>query len=123
MALRSLDRCQVALLVLDASEAVTAQDAHIAGYAHEAGRAIVIVVNKWDLVPPGMVRRAEVIDQIRDRLPFLDYAPVVFTSAVRAEGVHELFEQIDEVAAEARRRVPPGDVVETLRHALERRPT
>jgi GTPase len=123
MALRSLDRCQVALLVLDASEAVTAQDAHIAGYAHEAGRAIVIVVNKWDLVPPGMVRRAEVIDQIRDRLPFLDYAPVVFTSAVRGEGVHELFEQIDEVSAEARRRVPPGDVVETLRHALERRPT
>jgi len=123
MALRSLDRCQVALLVLDASEAVTAQDAHIAGYAHEAGRAIVIVVNKWDLVPPGMVRKAEVIDQIRDRLPFLDYAPVVFTSAVRAEGVHELFEQIDEVATEARRRVPPGDVVETLRHALDRRPT
>ncbi len=123
MALRSLDRCQVALLVLDASEAVTAQDAHIAGYAHEAGRAIVIVVNKWDLVPAGMVRKAEVIDQIRDRLPFLDYAPVVFTSAVRAEGVHDLFAQIDEVAAEAQRRVPPGEVVETLRQALDRRPT
>jgi GTP-binding protein len=123
MALRSLDRCQVALLVLDASEAVTAQDAHIAGYAHEAGRAVVIVVNKWDLVPPGMVRKAEVIDQIRDRLPFLDYAPIVFTSALRAEGVHDLFEQVDEVAAEARRRVPPGEVVETLRRALDRRPT
>ena len=65
MALRSLERCQVALLVIDASEGSTAQDAHIAGYAHEAGRAAVIVVNKWDLVPPRMVRRAEVVEQIR----------------------------------------------------------
>jgi GTP-binding protein len=122
MALRSLERCQVAVLVLDPTEGVTAQDAHIAGYAHEAGRAIVIVVNKWDLVPPGMVRKAEVVEQIRDRLPFLDYAPVAFTSAVRAEGVRELFDLIDAVAAEARRRVPAGDVTETLRTALERRP-
>jgi len=122
MALRSLERSQVALLVLDASEAVTAQDAHIAGYAHEAGRAIVVVVNKWDLVPPGMVRKAEVVEQIRDRLPFLDYAPVAFTSALRVEGVHDLFELIDGVAAEARRRVTAGDVTATLRTALERRP-
>jgi GTP-binding protein len=123
MALRSLERCQVALLVLDASESVTAQDAHIAGYAHEAGRAVVIVVNKWDLVPPGMVRKAEVIDQIRDRLPFLDYAPIVFTSALRAEGVHDLFAQVDEVAAEAGRRVSTSEVLETVRQALTRRPT
>jgi GTP-binding protein len=122
MALRSLERCQVALLVLDASEGVTAQDAHIAGYAHEAGRAIVVVVNKWDLVPPGMVRKAEVVEQIRDRLPFLDYAPVAFTAAVRAEGVRDLFDLIDAVAGEARRRVSAGDVTETLRTALERRP-
>jgi len=122
MALRSLERCQVALLVLDASEGVTAQDAHIAGYAHEAGRAIVVVVNKWDLVPPGMVRKAEVVEQIQDRLPFLDYAPVAFTSAVRADGIREVFELIDQVAAEARRRLTAGEVTETLRTALERRP-
>src|SRR6059036_781435 len=58
MALRSLERCQVALLVMDASEGLTSQDAHIGGYAHDAGRAVVLVVNKWDLVPPGMVRKA-----------------------------------------------------------------
>src|SRR5258706_402718 len=58
MALKSLERCQVALVVVDASEGLSAQDAHIAGYADEAGRATVIVVNKWDLVPPGMVRKA-----------------------------------------------------------------
>ena len=70
MALKSLERCQVAVLVLDASEGVTAQDAHIAGYAHDAGRGLVIAVNKWDLVPPGMVSRGDVTGQIHDRLPF-----------------------------------------------------
>jgi len=122
MALRSLERCQVALLVVDASEGLTAQDAHIAGYAHEAGRGVVLVVNKWDLVPPGMVRKAEIVDQLRDRLPFLDYAPVCFTSATAGQGVRELFDTVDQVAAEAQRRVPPAEVTEVLRQAIERRP-
>ncbi len=87
MALKSLERCQVALIVLDASEGLSAQDAHIAGYAHDAGRACVVVVNKWDLVPPGMVRKAEVTEQLRERLTFLDYAPVCFTSATEGEGL------------------------------------
>jgi GTP-binding protein len=55
MALKSLERCDVAVLVMDASEGVTSQDAHIAGYAHDAGRAIVLAVNKWDLVPSGLI--------------------------------------------------------------------
>jgi GTP-binding protein len=122
MALKSLERSQVALLVLDASEGLAAQDAHIAGYAHEAGRAIVIVVNKWDLVPTGMVRKAEVVEQVRDRLPFLDYAPVCFTSATQGHGLRELFETIDRVAAEAQRRVPTDEVSAVLRQALDRRP-
>jgi GTP-binding protein len=122
MALRSLERSQVAVIVIDASEAVTAQDTHIAGYAHEAGRAAVLVVNKWDLVPTGMVRKAEVIEQIRERLAFLDYAPVCFTSAVRGEGIADLFDAIDHVAREARRQVAPGAVTEAVRQALERRP-
>src|SRR6059036_3281962 len=122
MALKSLERSQVALLVLDASEGLAAQDAHIAGYAHEAGRAVVVVVNKWDLVPRGMVRRAEVVEQVRDRLPFLDYAPVCFTSATEGEGLREVFETIDRFAAEAQRRIPGGAVTEALRAAVARRP-
>ena len=122
MALKSLERCQVALVVVDASEGVAAQDAHIAGYANEAGRAAVVVVNKWDLVPRGLVRKAEVVEQIRERLPFLDYAPVCFTSATRAEGIPELFDTIAQVAAEARRRIPGGAVTEALRAAIARRP-
>ena len=122
MALKSLERSQVALVLLDASEGITAQDAHIAGYAHEAGRAAVIVVNKWDLVPPGTVRKAEVVEQIHDRLPFLDYAPVCFTSAARAEGLPELFDTIDAVAASAQRRISAVEVTTVLRDAVERRP-
>src|SRR5256885_3006856 len=122
VALKSLERCQVALVVVDASEGVAAQDAHIAGYANEAGRAAVVVVNKWDLVPRGMVRKAEVVEQIRDRLPVLDYAPVCFTSATQSEGIPELFDTITQVAAEARRRSPGGALTEALPPAGARRP-
>src|SRR3989440_8075768 len=65
MALRSLERCHVALVVLDAAEGVTAQDARIAGYADQAGRAAVLVVNKWDLVPKGLVTKADVVARLR----------------------------------------------------------
>jgi GTPase len=122
MALRSLERCQIALLVIDVSEGLTAQDTHIAGYAHEAGRAVVLVVNKWDLVPARMVRRAEIVEQLRERLPFLDYATVCFTTATRGEGVPDLFTEIDRAAAAARRRVSAGEVTTALRQAIERRP-
>jgi GTP-binding protein len=122
MALKSLERCDVAVLVLDASDGVTAQDAHIAGYAHDAGRAIVLAVNKWDLVPPGLVGKAEVTTQIHERLPFLDYAPICFTSAVTKLGLRDLFDTVDQVAAEARKRLQPGELLTIFRQALERRP-
>jgi GTP-binding protein len=122
MALKSLERCQVAVLLIDASEGVTAQDAHIAGYAHDAGRAVVVTVNKWDLVPPQTVTKADVVGQIYDRLPFLDYAPVGFTSALKSTGLAELFDQIDRVAAEAQRRLQPGELLTIFRQAVERRP-
>jgi GTPase len=122
MALKSLERCEVAVLVLDASEGVTAQDAHIAGYAGDAGRAMVVAVNKWDLVPPGLLQKADVVGQIYDRLPFLEYAPVCFTSAVTHHGLGELFDEIDRVVVEARKRVPPSELLVALRQAIERRP-
>ena len=122
MALKSLERCQVAVLVVDASEGVTAQDAHIAGYANEAGRATVVAVNKWDLVPFGTVQKADVVGQIYERLPFLEYAPVCFTSAVTRHGLSDLFDQVDRVAAQAQKRVQPGEVLAVCRQAVERRP-
>ena len=122
MALKSLERCQVAVLVVDASEGVAAQDAHIAGYANDAGRATVVAVNKWDLVPPGLVTKGDVTTQIYERLPFLEHAPICFTSAVVGFGLRDLFDQVDLVAAEAQKRLQPGEVLSTLRQAVERRP-
>jgi GTP-binding protein len=122
MALKSLERCQVAVLVMDASEGVAAQDAHIAGYANDAGRATVVAVNKWDLVPPGLLTKGDVTTQIYERLPFLEHAPICFTSAVVGFGLRDLFDQVDLVAAEAQKRLQPGEVLSTLRQAVERRP-
>ena len=122
MALKSLERCDVAVLLLDASEGVTAQDAHIAGYAHDAGRGVVIAVNKWDLVPRGGVQKADVVGQVHDRLPFLDYAPVCFVSALERTGLRDLFDLVDAVAAQARRRVSPSELLTALREAVGRRP-
>ncbi len=122
MALKSLERADVAVVVLDASEGVTAQDAHIAGYADEAGRALVVAVNKWDLVPAGLVQKADVVAQIYERLPFLEHAPVCFISALTRRGLAELFDEVDRVAAEATKRVEPGALLTALRQAVERRP-
>src|SRR5262249_7637394 len=122
MALKSLERCQVAVLVLDASEGLTAQDAPIAGYPHDPGRAPGSPGKQGELGPAGMGRKAEVVDQVRDRLPFLDYAPVCFTSAVQGDGLADLFTAIDDVAAEARHRVPTQEITATLQEALARRP-
>jgi GTP-binding protein len=123
MALKSLERSDVAVLVLDATEGVTAQDAHIAGYANEAGRAMVVAVNKWDLVPPNFLQKSDVVGQIYERLPFLEYAPICFISAATRQGLPELFDEIDRVATEARKRIAPGDLLTMLRQAIERRPT
>jgi GTP-binding protein len=83
---------------------------------------MVVAVNKWDLVPHGLVQKADVVGQIYDRLPFLEYAPVCFTSAVSRHGLAELFDQVDLVAAEAKKRVQPNELLTALRQAIERRP-
>ena len=92
MARKHLEAADVALMLIDATEGVTASDATIAGYAHESGRSVIIVINKWDLVtdkrtdgkPPA--ERAVYEEQVRRHLKFLSYAPVVFISATsRAE--------------------------------------
>ncbi|MBV8205795.1 MAG: ribosome-associated GTPase EngA, partial [Acidobacteria bacterium] len=130
MARKHLQACDVALLVLDASEGVTALDATIAGYAHEGGRSLVIVVNKWDLLSgaPGEVsegngmagrgrakgrlprEHARYEALVRDKLKFLAYAPVVFVSAASGRGMERLIAAIEQVAAERRKRISTGEM-------------
>jgi GTPase len=121
MARRSLERADLALVVMDAVAGVTAQDAHIAGYAEAAGRAVILVLNKWDLVE-GADRAPVLIRALRERLPFLTYAPVVFTSAQEKTGLDSLFETVEQVATEYARQVSTGELNRALIAATTRRP-
>lgn len=114
MARRALRMCDVALLVIDATEGVIALDATIAGYAHEEGRAIVLVVNKWDRAEKG---KRKFLEDLRDSLKFLDYADVAFISAKNGQGMRGLFGMIREADASANKRITTGELnrfVETL---------
>jgi GTP-binding protein len=101
----------VVLLVLDGPEGIVALDTTIAGYAHEGGRAVIICVNKWDEVKgqKGQKKR-EFEENIRDEFKFLDYAPIVFLSALHGAGVQPLFKLIRECYTSASRRVTTGEL-------------
>jgi len=104
MARKHLENADVALLVLDAVEGVTALDATIGGYAHESGRSVIILVNKWDLVQETADRNVYE-RQIRRHLKFLDYAPVLFVSACEGGNLDNLFKTLNLVSAERRKRI------------------
>jgi GTPase len=97
MARRHLERSDVAILVIDGTEGVTALDSHIAGYAHEAGRSVIITVNKWDLVTKTHRITADFETQIREKLKFIAFAPIVFISAKTGQRVQKLYGAISEV--------------------------
>lgn len=116
MARKHLEAADVAIMLIDATEGVTAIDATIAGYAHESGRSVIIVINKWDLVTgyhadgKKPADRAVFEQNARDQLKFLSYAPMVFISAVKGKNVDKLFEIVEEVAKERRKRIPTGEM-------------
>ncbi len=135
MARRHLERADVALLVADAAQGVTSQDAAIAGYAEQSGCSVILVMNKWDLALETArqaranesdsasrskdVEEAELLEEytrlVRAKLKFLDYAPVVFVSALTGERVSRLHRLIDEVAEARRRRIPTAELNRWLR--------
>ena len=95
---KHLERADVALVMIDAVEGVTAMDAHIGGYAHESGRSVVIVVNKWDAVKKSPGAMEDFTDSIKQRMKYLDYAPIVFISAQKGTRLVKLLETITQVA-------------------------
>jgi GTP-binding protein len=105
MARKSLERCDVALVVIDAVEGVTAMDATIAGYAHEAGASVILAVNKWDAVPKQTQTMREYEQEVRSRLKYLDYAPMAFFSAQTGQRVPKLYSLIDQAAESRKRRI------------------
>lgn len=129
MARKHLEAADVALLIIDATEGVTGLDANIGGYAHESGRSVVIVVNKWDIVTTerqnarrtvgdeGEYEQGEVpadkkvyTEQVRNALKYLDYAPLLFISAKDGINVEEVFKKVQLVARERRKRITTGQM-------------
>ena len=108
MARRNIRMSHVVLLLVDATEGVLGLDATIAGYAHEGGRGVIIVVNKWDLIEEPIKRKFE--EEMRYHLKFLEYAPVMFISALKDEGVKPLFRAIRKAHESASKRVTTGEL-------------
>jgi GTPase len=108
MARRAIRMANVVLLVIDAVDGVVNSDATIAGYAHEEGRAVILVVNKWDAV--GETGKRRFTETIRDELKFLDYAPVLFISAKNREGLRRIFTTIKRSFDAASKRVTTGEL-------------
>jgi GTP-binding protein len=119
-ALKSIDRSQVAVLLLDGSEGVTAQDVRIAGYIHERGRGGVVVINKWDLVQQDPNRVAEITQSVNEALKFMPYAPQLRMSALTGKGVSTLLPTLNVVFSQYCTRVQTSAVNEVLTAAVSR---
>jgi GTP-binding protein len=122
-ALSALSRADVAVLVVDAVEGLTSQDAHVAGYAIEEGKGLVIAVNKWDIVEDKTDRTfAQYSEWIRTEVPFIEFAPIVSISAKTGQRVGRVLELAVDIWAERRRRITTGELNRVLTSATERTP-
>lgn len=119
-AVRAIERADVVLLLVDASEGMADGDKRVGGYAHEAGRASVIVINKWDLIKEQSVR--EFGKRIRDDAPFLRYAPIVFASAKEGRGIKEVLDTAILAAQSHAMRLPTGEINRIIHDAVDAHP-
>jgi GTP-binding protein len=118
--MRSIDRCDVALLLIDAADGVIAQDAHVAGYVLEKMKGVVVVVNKWDALDKDSNTMISYTKQLRDDLKFLDYVPVIYISALTKQRVHTVLPTALEVADARKKRIPTGQLNQIVRDAYDR---
>ncbi len=119
-ALKALGRADVCVLVLDARDGLTAQDAHVAGYVVDEGVGLVLALNKWDLVEKDEKTFEEAVERIRRGAPFLHFAPVLSVSALTGQRVGRVLDEAVEIAAERRRRVPTAQLNRVLSDAVSR---
>ena len=119
-ALRAIDRADVVLLLIDATEGVTAQDAHIAGYVLEEAKGIVVVVNKWDLIRKDAHTKETYTQHVRASLRFLDYVPILFISALTGQGVGQVLPTALRVREERLVRIPTAELNRIIQDAVAR---
>ena len=122
MALKAMDRCDIAILVIDASTAVSDQDAAIAGYAVDRGRGCVILGNKWDLAKKQGKPFTEFTDQVKHKLKFLDFAPILPASALSGEGMKKLLPEVEKANEEYNKKVTTGQLNECIERAIDKNP-
>ena len=122
-ALSAVEKSDVVLVVIDGERGVVEQDKHVAGNAHEAGRGVILVVNKWDLVQKDGKTMQKMEKELREQFKYLDYAPIVFTSAKEKKRIDLLFPLIQEVYANNRKRVTTSVLNDVLIDAQAMNPT
>ncbi|MCL2336779.1 MAG: ribosome biogenesis GTPase Der [Firmicutes bacterium] len=120
--LRAIDRGDVALLLIDAVEQLTEQDKKIAGYIHEQGKGIILLVNKWDLVEKDSKTSNRYVQDLRDGLGFMQYAPVLFASALTGQRISRVLELVDFVSEQQNMRVATSGLNDLIRDAVLRNP-
>lgn len=114
----AIDRANVCVILIDATEGVTEQDEKIAGIAHEAGKGIIIAINKWDLIEKDTYTMAEYKKQVYDKLAYLKYAPIIFMSVVTGQRINNIFELINTVDKNNNLRVPTGLLNDVISEAI-----
>ena len=118
--MRSIDRADVALLLIDANDGVTAQDAHVAGYVLERMKGVVVVVNKWDMIEKDEHTMVEFAKQVREDLKFLSYVPVIFISALTKQRVHQVLPTSLSVVEARRHRLTTSELNQLLRESYDK---
>jgi GTPase len=109
-ALRTIDRSDVVLMILDSTEGVTDQDARVGGFIHEKGKGCILVVNKWDLIPKDSETLKEFEKKVYENLKYLTYAPILFISAKTGQRIEKILDQVDQVTEQALKRIPTGSL-------------
>lgn len=117
-ALKSLERCDVALIVMDAAEGITDQDVSIAGYALERGCGCILLLNKWDLVPKDSRTAKQYHQRLKEQAKFLKFAPALTVSALTGQRIGKIFQRVDEVYEQYARRIPTGQLNRFLERAV-----
>lgn len=120
--LRAIERCDVALLLIDAIEGITAQDTHIGGMIIDAKKSVAILVNKWDAIEKDAFTFNEYVQNIQESFRYLDYAPLHFISALSGQRVPQIFPLVESIYRERLKRVPTSELNNLLRESIMRQP-
>jgi len=121
-ALKSINRCDIALVLIDAEEGLTDQDTKIIGLAYERGKACIIVVNKWDKIEKDNSTVGKFVEDIKDKIKFMDFAPIIFISAVTGQRAPKIFDLIDDVFGQYTKRIGTSPLNDLVGKSVQRNP-